>query len=313
VCVCLVLASVPLLAQDGWQVPRTPWGDPDLQGVWPSTGFVSVPLQRPPELGTRNELTDEEVRQRHERELAQKDGFERDGAGGPTGAPGHWLEWGTTQRQASLLVDPPDGRMPPMTPEARERAARQPRGTMGSDPLETPADFTMWERCLTRGVLGSTLPVLYNSGIDITQGPGFVAIRYEMVHDHRVIPLDGRPAAPAVLTSYMGEARGRWEGDTLVVETTNFNGRVGPGISGGGVPNTPSMRLIERFTRVSQSVIRYEATVSDPETWTAPWTVAFDLTLMPDYAMHEYACHEGNLGLSNALSGSRADERASEP
>jgi hypothetical protein len=294
----------------GYVVPRTPWGDPDIEGIWPSTEYVSVPLQRQPQFGTRALLTDEEVALRAKQELAQKEGFERDGAGGPTGAPGHWLEWGTTQRQASLLVDPPNGRMPALTPEGQARAAAAPVGTFGSRPLNGPSDFTMWERCFSRGVLGSTLPVLYNSGIDITQGPGFVAIRYEMVHDHRVIPLDGRTPLAPLVRQYMGDARGRWEGDTLVVETANFtDNKVGVGVSGGGAPGSSAMRLVERFTRVSRDTIQYKATVTDPRTWTAPWTVAFPLKLTPGYAMYEYACHEGNYGLLNALSGARAAER----
>ena len=199
--------------------------------------------------------------------------------------------------------------MPPVTPEGRARQAAMPRGTMGTALLAGPEDFSMWERCISRGALGSTLPVLYNSGIDITQGPGFVAIRYEMVHDFRVIPLDGRPHLPASVRQYMGDARGRWEGNTLVVETVNFTDKIGFGISGGGTPPSPVMRLVEKFTRISRDSIRYEATVNDPQTWTAPWTVAFPLTRMPDYIMAEYACHEGNLGLRNSLSASRAQER----
>ena len=294
----------------GYVVPRTPWGDPDIEGIWPSTEYVSVPLQRSQQFGMRTMLTDEEVAQRVKQEAAQKEGFERDGAGGATGAPGHWLEWGKTQRQASLIVDPPNGRMPPLTPEGQARAAAAPVGTFGNRPLSGPADFTMWERCLSRGVLGSTLPVLYNSGIDITQGPGMVAIRYEMVHDHRVIPLDRRTSLAGAVRQYMGDARGRWEGDTLVVETANFtDNRLGVGISGGGAPASSVLRIVERFTRVAHDTLRYEATVTDPRTWTAPWTVAFPLRLTPGYAMHEYACHEGNYGLLNALSGARAAER----
>jgi len=303
-------AKAPAAGSSRYVVPRTPWGDPDLQGVWPSTEYVSVPMQRPPQFGTRNQLTDEEVAQRAKDIARQKEGFERDGAGGPTGAPGHWIEWGKTQRQVSLLVEPADGRMPPTTAEARARLAALPPGTMGSKSLDSPLDFTMWERCISRGVLGSTLPVLYNSGIDITQGPGYIGIRYEMIHDHRVIPIGTQePLSPAI-AQYMGDARGHWEGETLVVVTTNFNGKVGPGISGGGVPNTPEMRLTERFTRVSADTIQYEATVNDAKTWSAPWTVAFPLRLTPDYGMFEYACHEGNNGLRNALSGARAEERA---
>jgi hypothetical protein len=285
-----------------YRVPRTPWGDPDLQGVWPGTAFAGVPLERAPQFGTRNALTDVELLGRELQERNQREWRERDGAAG-------WLEWGRTQRQASLIVDPPDGRLPAMTPEAKGRASRQPRGTIGNGPLNSPRDFTMWERCISRGVLGSTLPVLYNSGIDITQGPGIVAIRYEMIHDHRVISLNSKPLLSPAIQQYMGDARGHWEGDTLVVETRNFDGQTGPGLNGGGVSNTPGMVLTERFRRVSHDTIRYEATVRDPATWVAPWTVSFPLRLEPDYGMHEYACHEGNYGLRNALSAARAGDR----
>ena len=292
----------------GYTVPRTTWGDPDLEGIWPSIDMVRVPMERAKQYGLRVFMTEEEHAVVLKREEQRIIAMARDGAGGATGAPGHWVEWGKSQRQTSLLVDPPDGRMPAITSEGRARQAAMPRGTMAGTLLRGPQDFTMWERCITRGALGSTLPVLYNSGIDITQSPGVVAIRYEMVHDFRVIPLDGRPHLPASVRQYMGDARGRWEGETLVVETTNFTDNVGFGISGGGVPPSPAARLVERLTRVSRDVIRYEATVHDPQTWTAPWTVAFPLFRDPGYIMAEYACHEGNLGLRYALSGSRADE-----
>jgi hypothetical protein len=145
------------------------------------------------------------------------------------------------------------------------------------------------------------------------RSPGYVALRYEMVHDYRVISLDDRPHLSSSIRQHMGDARGRWEGDTLVVETTNFTDRIGVGLSGGGVPNSLAMRLVERLTRIWNDMIRYEATVHDPQTWTKPWTVAFPLTRMPDYGMYEYACHEGNLGLRYALTGSRAGERVSQP
>ena len=300
-------------AATGYTAPRTPWGDPDLTGIWPSIDMVRVPVQRAPQYGTRLFLTAEEHAVLEKQEQGRIESMAREGAGGATGAPGHWVEWGKSQRQTSLLVDPPDGRMPPLTPEGQARTAAAPRGTMGSARLDGPEDFTMWERCISRGALGSTLPVLYNSGIDITQGPGYVGIRYEMVHDFRIIPLDARPHLSPAIRQHMGDGRGRWEGDTLVVETTNFTDRVGVGLSGGGTPNSPDMRLVERFTRVSPDTIRYEATVHDPRTWTQPWSVAFPLTHMPDYGMFEYACHEGNLGLRNALSASRAQETADAP
>ena len=305
----LFLAASPALAQPSFQVPRTPWGDPDLQGNWPGMDFVSVPMERPRQFGTRNVLTDDELAARAMQEGLQRNAVERDGASGLTGAPGHWSEWGSTQRQASLIVEPADGRLPPLTPAATVRLALQPRGSMGGAPLNTPADFTMWERCISRGVLGSTLPTLYNSGIEITQAPGVVAIRYEMVHDHRVILLDDRQPLSPSIRQYMGDAHGWWEGDTLLVETRNFNGRTGPAIDGGGVPNTPGMVLTERFRRVSPETLHYEATVRDPGTWSAPWTVSFPLRLVPDYGMHEYACHEGNYGLRNMLTAARAAEK----
>jgi hypothetical protein len=293
----------------GYVVPRTPWGDPDLNGVWPDIDMVRVPMQRAPQYGTRLFMTPEEHAVVEKREEDQIKRMADEGAGGATGAPGWWTEWGKSQLQTSLVVDPPDGRLPPMTPEGQARTQRAPRGTMAGVPLNGPEDFTYWERCISRGALGSTLPVLYNSGIDITQGPGYVGIRYEMVHDVRIIPIDRRRHVSPKISMYMGDARARWDGDTLVVETTNFTDKVGVGLSGGGTPNSRGMRLVERFTRVSNDQIRYEATIDDPQTWTAPWTVAFPLTRNPSYGMFEYACHEGNHGLLNALSGSRAEER----
>jgi hypothetical protein len=296
--------------QTGYVAPKTPWGDPDLNGVWPDIDMVRVPVQRAPQYGNRLFMTGDEHASLEKREQEQIVRMVNDGAGGATGAPGWWVEWGKSQLQTSLIVDPPDGRMPLMTPDGQSRTARAPRGTLGGAELNGPEDFTYWERCISRGALGSTLPVLYNSGIDITQGPGYVGIRYEMVHDFRIIPIDRRPHLSPKISQYMGDARAHWEGDTLVVETTNFTDKVGVGLSGGGTPNSTTMRLVERFTRVSSDQIRYEATVDDPRTWTAPWTVAFPLTRTPSYGMFEYACHEGNHGMLNALSGSRAEERA---
>ena len=306
----LALAAQVAPLEPGYIVPRTPWGDPDIEGKWPSIDMVRVPVQRQTRYGNRLFLTPAEAAEREAGEKVQIERMAAEGAGGATGAPGHWVEWGLTQRQSSLLVDPPDGRMPALTEEGKARLSAAPTGTMGTKPLNGPRDFTMWERCLSRGALGSTLPVLYNSGIDITQGPGFVGIRYEMVHDHRVIPLDRRAPLGAALQFFVGDARGRWEGDTLVVESRNFTDNlVGLGLSGGGVPASGDLRLVERFTRVGPETIRYVATVHDPRTYTREWTVAFPLTLQPGYGMHEYACHEGNYGLTNALSGSRAAER----
>ena len=292
----------------GYVAPRTPWGDPDLQGVWPSIDMVRVPLERPLQYGTRVMMSLDEQRALEQREQDRIERTARQGAGGQIGSPGHWVEWGRSQRQTSLLVDPASGQMPALTREGAARQARLPKGTTEYGVLSGPADFTPAERCISRGVLGSMLPVTTSSGMDITQSPGYVAIRYEMIHDVRVIPLGRRPRLPRTIAQFMGDSRGRWEGATLVVETSNLSDQVGVGINGSGPPASPAMALTERFTRVAPDTIRYEATVNDPQTFAAPFTVAFPLTLMPDYLMAEYACHEGNLGLRFALSGFRADE-----
>lgn len=292
----------------GYVAPRTSWGDPDLEGVWPGVDMVRVPLQRPRQYGTRLFMSAEEQEVLRQREDEQIDRVSRQGAGGAIGAPGHWVEWGRSQRQTSLIVDPPDGQLPALTADGKARQAQMPAGAAGFGVLKGPEDFTMWERCISRGVLGSTLPVMYNNGIAITQSPGYVVIRYEMIHDFRVIPLDGRPHLTGTIRQYTGDARGRWQGETLVVDTTNLTDRIGLGVNGGGAPPSPSLKLTERFTRVSPDAIRYEVTVNDPRTYVAPYTIAFPLTRMPDYIMGEYACHEGNRGLQFSLAGARADE-----
>jgi hypothetical protein len=292
----------------GYVAPRTPWGDPDLQGIWPSIDVVRVPLERPRQYGTRIIMSVEEQQALEQREQDQIERTARQGAGGQIGSPGHWVEWGRSQRQTSLLVDPPDGHMPSLTADGKARQTRLPKGTTEYRILNAPADFTPVERCISRGLIGSMLPVTTSSGMDITQAPGYVAIRYEMIHDVRVIPLGPLRRLPRAIAQFMGDSRGRWEGDSLVVETTNLSDKVGVGVNGSGPPASPAMTLTERFTRVGPDTIRYEATVNDPQTFTAPFTVAFPLTLMPDYLMAEYACHEGNLGLRFALSGFRAEE-----
>jgi hypothetical protein len=166
---------------------------------------------------------------------------------------------------------------------------------------------------VTRGVLGSTFPNIYSSGIEIHQAPGQVVLRYEMIHETRIIPLDGRPHVGAAIRSYMGDARGRWEGQTLVVESTNFNGRTGSlGRNGNGNPTSEALKLVERFTRLDAETLAYSVAVTDPSTWTRPWTVTFSMKRDAEYVMYEYACHEGNYALRNILSAFRAAERTSE-
>jgi hypothetical protein len=314
------VASSASTTTSSYRVPRTPWGDPDLQGIWPSTNMVGVPTQRPVELGTRAVLTDEEFKAREAQNARQANADEEEfvaaapagrGGGDGTGPPSHWGERGTPQRQASLIVDPPNGRTPPMTPYGEQRMAMRARqSSTGQGPFNSAADLDYYDRCVSRGVLGSMLPVVYNNGTEIVQAPGYVAIRYEMIHDARIIPLDGRPGLPSAHRHYTGEARGHWEGDVLVVETTNFNGTIGVTGNGRLQPASDELRMVERFTRTGLDTMQYEATMRDLKTWTGPWKVSFPLTRDDDYGFYEYACHEGNNAMRNILSGARADERA---
>src|SRR5262245_38487770 len=229
-----ILASVAAAqAPATYTVPKTPWGDPDLQGKWPGIELVGVPMQRPANLGTRNVLTEEEFNQQQERfarQAAQDEAdFDLEAAtstpggdvGGPVSPPPHWLERGKPQRIGSLIVDPPDGRMPALTPEAQQRnqAALAARKASGRGPADSYTDRSLYDRCITRGIAGSFLPVIYNNGNEIVQGPGWVALRNDMIHETRIVPLDGRGRLGSAVTSYMGDSRGRWDGNTLVVET----------------------------------------------------------------------------------------------
>ena len=201
-----------------------------------------------------------------------------------------------------------------MTPEGQRRTAAVPAtwyyDDSGAGTFNGPEDLSVYDRCMTRGVVGSMLPVGYSAGNQILQAPGYVAIRNEMIHETRIVPVDGRPHLSPHIRTYMGDSRGRWEGDTLVVETTNFNGKTGVGSNGRAIYTSEAVRLVERFTRVDADTLRYEVTIDDPKTWTRPWTVAFPLKRDPSYYLFEYACHEGNYGLRNILSGARAAEKA---
>ena len=284
----------PVQGQAPYAVPRTPWGDPDLQGLWPGTAMMGVPMERPlPRSG------------------APAGGPRGGGAG--LGPPGHWGERGLPQQQTSLVVDPPDGRIPPMTDEGKRRTAAVPKtwyyDNDGGGPFAAPTDLSAYDRCITRGVVGSMLPVGYNAGNEIVQAPGVLALRNEMIHETRVIPLDGRPHVSPVLRHYMGDTRGRWEGDTLVLDTTNLTDKTGVGANGRALFHSAAMRLTERFTRTAGDTLQYTITIDDPQLWTRPWTMSFPLTRDDGYGMFEYACHEGNYGLRNMLSASRADEK----
>jgi hypothetical protein len=306
--------KVPAAAK-AWTGPKTPWGDPDLQGTWTSDDCIGTPLNRPAQFGDRLYYTEQELAEREATLARQADNdkqeFVATNARVGTGPPGHWGERARRPcRQTSLIVDPPNGRTPDVQPEARTR--RVPEGAGNDNPMPASwEDFSYYIRCITRGVTGSIFPVIYGNGQQIVQAPGFVTILQEMVHEARVIPLKGGPHTSSNIRSYMGDPRGHWEGNTLVVETTNFLGnRTGLGGNGGGMPTSDALKLTERFTRVSPSELKYEVTIDDPKTYVSPFKVGFPLTQEPGYQNFEYACHEGNNAMFNSLSGARAQEKA---
>jgi hypothetical protein len=303
-------------AAKGWTPPKTPWGDPDLQGIYTSDDYIGVGLQRNPQFGDRLFLTDQEMAQRETQiETQQQNDLAETvapNARAGTGPPGHWGERARRPpKQTSLIVDPPDGRFPELTQEARTRTI--PAGAGIADPRPASwEDFSFYIRCISRGLTGSIYPVIYGNGTHIIQSPGFVTILHEMVHEARVIPLDGRPHVSSGIRSYMGDSRGRFEGNTLVVETTNFLDKktaVQGGNGGAGPPTSDALRLVERFTRVAADTINYEVTIDDPKTYTRPFKVAFPIVQEPGYQLFEYACHEDNRAMFNSLSGARAVER----
>ena len=284
-------AVPPAAAQDA--SPRTAWGDPDLQGFWTNT--TTTPLERAADLAGREFLTDEEWAQRN-----PGSGISAFNAG-PTGAYNDfWLEKGELSMRTSLIVDPPDGRLPaPTAAEAARREAERARFGDGGRPRESWVDFSTYNRCISRGMPSGMMPGFYNHNYHIVQTPDHVVILVEMVHEARIIPLDGRAHLPPAFRQWMGDSIGRWEGDTLVVETVNL--RHGYGEDGG-------VRVVERLTRTDADTIDYRITVHDPRL-TAPWTALVPMTAMED-VLYEYACHEGNYSLANMLAGARADERA---
>jgi hypothetical protein len=282
-----------------YTTPRTPWGDPDLQGVWSSDDTAGIPRERPANLGNRLYQTDEEWAARQKQ---VSDGVSR----GENAVGSFRNDYATRAfRQTSLIVDPPDGRQPAVTPEAEKRRAPRDRGTFGNGPFNYFEDFTLYDRCITRGIVGSVLRVVYGNGNRIVQAPGMVAFGYEMIHDTRIIYTDGRPHIGQGIRQYLGDPRGRWEGDTLVVEVTNFSNKTD--FRG----SRETLRLVERFTRVNADTISYTVTIDDPATFTKPWTIGVPLKDDRDQReIFEYACHEGNYAMRNILSGARADEEA---
>ncbi len=289
-----------------YSAPKTPWGDPDIQGVWTSDSVRGIPLQRPENLAGKAELSDEEYAAKVKRDEETRRAAEN--AEGAFRNDGAWLK--KSFRQTSLIVEPSDGRLPPLTPEALKRAAPRDRGSFGEGPFDSYLDFTLYDRCITRGIVGSVLPVVYGNSNRILQTPGQVVISYEMVHDTRVIPLDGRPHLSPKIRQYMGDSRGHWEGNTLVVETTNLTDQTSIGPNGNGLRHSAEMKIIERFTRVEPDVLKYEIFVDDPKTYTRPFRISIPLISPEGFQQLPYECHEGNYMLPNVLSGERAEDRA---
>ncbi len=300
----------PGATQAGGKPLRTPWGDPDLQGMWSNSTIV--PLQRPDDLKGKDSLTDKEVEERFQQHRQLLWGKRE----GDTGFYNEfWWEWGKDSNRTSLIVDPPDGKLPPLTPQAQELAKRRRLANMAEgsegEPVPPPAswlDLNSFDRCISRGLPGAMMPGFYGHYYEILQVPGYVVIHMEHIHDSRVIPLRGAPHLGQGIRQWLGDARGRWEGDTLVVETTNFNGKVtdrAATVFGAG----DDLRLVERFRRAGGDTIDYQYTVTSPSTFTRPWTAVIPFHRVQEKVM-EYACHEGNYAMRNILSGARAEDAA---
>ena len=280
-----------------WKAPRTPWGHPDLSGTWTTDDMRGIPMSRQPQYGTRQHLTDQEFAARaKQRQNARAVDDARTGT--------FRNEEGSRDfSYTSMVIDPPDGRVPPTTPAARARPRQG--GSFGVGPWEKIQDFSLYDRCITRGAIGSFMPAVYGNGARIMQTPNAVVITYEMIHDTRIIPLGPKPSLGSNIQLWMGDARGHWEGDTLVVESASFTDRTAVG----GAQHSTQLRLTERFTRIDPEMIDYEITVNDPQTFTKPFTMRLTITQQPDYEIYEYACHEGNHSMRNVLLAERAWEK----
>jgi hypothetical protein len=313
--------------------PRTPWGHPDLQGTWDYRSIT--PLERPAQFGNREFLTDAEVKEMEARAAKRMDEPPAEDAPASTIHPTYWTDPGRTvteSRRTSLIIDPPNGRIPPpaegraggggggrrgggaataTAPAGRGAGTATAAGGRGAGGTQARSggradswlDRSVLERCITWGLPTALLPGLYNNNIQIVQSPTFVAITHEMVHDTRVIPFRDRADLSRDLAGWLGDSWARWEGDTLVVETANFNGRVNYRGS------TTNLHLTERYTRVGTDKVEFRLTVQDPTTWSAPWTVALTMRTS-EGPLVEYACHEGNYGLRNILEVARDEEKA---
>jgi hypothetical protein len=306
-------AATKAAATKAFKTPRTPWGDPDLSGIFTNNDESGIPLERPNQFDGKKleDISDAElVELRNERNRQAEERAPNLGVL-PGSNPVHWFEnFGAKNSRAWLIVDPADGRVPPLVAEAQGRRAPGGGSSFGNGPFNSTLDFSLYDRCISRGVPGSMTPAIYGNAYQIVQGPGYVGIRYEMIHEARLVPLDGRPHASDKIRTFMGDAKGHWDGDTLVVETTNFhpNGNAMGGLFRLADQN---LKLTERFTRSGPDTLTYEFTVDDPTVWTRPWSAMVPWTRARGN-IYEYACHEGNYSLPHMLTAARADERAAQ-
>jgi hypothetical protein len=302
-----------------YKAPRTPWGDPDLQGVWSSDDMENIPMARTAGRGGRGRgapapapstsgplplyLDDKAYAARLEQ--VKRGATQRDTDADST----FRFDFARRAfRQTSLIVDPPDGRLPAIMPAAQARV--MPRGTFGDGPLDWVTDFSLYERCITRGIAGSTLRVIYGNGNRIVQSPGAVALSYEMLPDTRIFYTDGRPRISQSMRQYLGDARARWEGEDLVVETTNLTDQTAVGVNGNGVRHSAQMKITERFRRVADDILQYQATFDDPLTYERPFTISFPMTPLDGGTLLPYECHPGNTAISMSLGAERAEDKA---
>ncbi|TIX50664.1 hypothetical protein [Alteraurantiacibacter aquimixticola] len=290
------------VGEAGWQAPRTPWGDPDLRGTWPLDRVGRTPTERPAQLGDKAYLTDEEYAEAMAQADAVAANYEEEDAKDEIGS-GHWFEWGTPLKQTSLIMAPANGRIPPLTEQGEAMSAAM-RSSWNVTQFDAIADFNTLDRCMSRGLPSSMTPFPYNNGIRVFQAPGYVVLNLELVHETRIIPIADGQDLPGHMRQYLGSSWGEWDGDTLVIHTTNLTGETPMNIVGPGnkpIPTSRQQTVVERLTPVGPDTIFYEATVSDPVVLTEPFKLAFPWTRDDGYEMFEYACHEGNTVVRNYI------------
>ena len=296
----------------------TPWGDPDLQGTWTSSG--ATPMERPDQFAGRDKLSDEEVSSiraqttARDLELLNAPAQRTEVGTNPGAYNNFWMDRGSRTNRTSMLIDPPSGKFPPLTPAGEQHSKNQLKAPGGMEKDDTWEDRHIWERCVTRGGMPNAMfPRSYNNNMQVFQAPGVVVMLIEQVHEVRVVPIDDRPQVSDKITQWNGLSRGHWEGDTLVVETANLDDRVSAlqpwSLFSSHQGSGKELTLVERFTRVAPGTLEYEVEVNDPLMYTDSWTVNYPFTQMDDL-IYEYACHEGNAGMEGILSGGRAEDLA---